>query len=34
MSGPLEIIGEDDAPVCVDGICAVPTVQPAEPAEG
>jgi hypothetical protein len=22
--GPLELVGDDDAPTCVDGVCAVP----------
>ncbi|MDF1705897.1 MAG: hypothetical protein P1U38_14095 [Aeromicrobium sp.] len=25
MSGPFEMVGEVDAPVCVDGVCALPT---------
>jgi hypothetical protein len=29
MTGPLELVGDDAAPVCEDGVCAVPT-----PAEG
>jgi hypothetical protein len=24
VSGPLEIVGDTDAPVCEDGVCAVP----------
>lgn len=24
MTDPLEIVGADEAPVCVDGVCAVP----------
>ena len=38
MSGPLEIVGDDTAPVCEDGVCAVPVdavpVDPAGPARG
>ncbi len=25
MTGPFELVGEPDAPVCVDGVCAMPT---------
>ncbi|MCO7239301.1 hypothetical protein [Aeromicrobium sp. CnD17-E] len=25
MTGPLEMLGDDAAAVCVDGVCAVPT---------
>ena len=32
MSAPFEMVGEPDAPTCVDGVCAVPT--PAEAATG
>jgi hypothetical protein len=24
VSGPLEIVGEPDAPACVDGVCELP----------
>lgn len=24
MTGPLEMVGADDAQVCVDGVCALP----------
>ncbi len=24
MTGPFEIVGAPDAPVCVDGVCALP----------
>jgi hypothetical protein len=24
MIGPLEMVGDDDAQVCVDGVCALP----------
>ncbi len=24
MSGPFELVGDADAPVCVDGVCAIP----------
>jgi hypothetical protein len=27
VTGPFEILGDDDAPVCVDGVCAVPATQ-------
>lgn len=35
MSGPLEIVGEPDAPSCVDGVCDVPEpdVAPAADAD-
>lgn len=34
MTGPLEIVGDEDAPSCVDGVCAVPvTDEPEEPDE-
>jgi hypothetical protein len=29
MTGPLEIVGDDTAPVCEDGVCEIPT-EPAE----
>lgn len=32
MTGPLEIVG-DDAPLCEDGVCAVPAVDEVEPTE-
>lgn len=25
MNGPFEMVGEVDAPLCVDGVCALPT---------
>lgn len=25
MSGPFEMVGDVDAPVCVDGVCTLPT---------
>ena len=25
MSGPFEMVGAPDAPLCVDGVCALPT---------
>lgn len=28
MTGPFEIVGDEDAPACVDGVCAV---EPAAP---
>jgi hypothetical protein len=27
--GPLELVGDDDAPTCVDGVCAVPAPRSA-----
>ena len=30
MSGPFEMIGDDEAGLCVDGVCAVPGPRPAE----
>jgi hypothetical protein len=33
MSGPFELIGDPDAAVCEDGICAVPDPQPVEAAD-
>jgi hypothetical protein len=27
VSGPLEIVGDGDAPVCEDGVCAVPDAE-------
>lgn len=27
MTGPLEIVGDQDAPVCVDGVCEVPVIN-------
>lgn len=32
-SGPLEIVGDEDAPVCVDGVCAVPGAEDDAPDE-
>ncbi|WP_256435512.1 hypothetical protein [Aeromicrobium sp. CFBP 8757] len=33
MSGPLEIVGEPDAPSCADGVCEVPAAdEEASPA--
>lgn len=29
MTGPLEIVGDDTAPVCEDGVCEIP-VAPAD----
>lgn len=34
MTGPFEILGEDDAPVCVDGVCALPAAQDDETTRG
>jgi hypothetical protein len=31
VTGPLEIVGADDAAVCVDGVCALPTTTSAPP---
>lgn len=25
MNGPLEIVGDEEAPVCEDGVCEIPT---------
>ncbi len=25
MTGPFELVGDTDAPLCVDGVCALPT---------
>ena len=33
MSGPLEIIGATDAPMCEDGVCAVPAAEPDRPGD-
>jgi hypothetical protein len=30
MNEPLEIIGEDAAPVCEDGVCEIPGANPPE----
>lgn len=32
---PLEMLGDDDAPACADGVCAVPdgTTEPEGPAD-
>ena len=27
MSGPLEIVGDEEAPVCEDGVCEIPTAD-------
>ncbi len=32
MSGPFELVGDVDAPVCVDGVCALPEA-PADATE-
>lgn len=33
MTGPFELVGDTDAPVCVDGMCALPpeAVEPEQP---
>lgn len=31
MTGPLQMVGDDDAAVCVDGVCALPTTPTAPP---
>ncbi|MFN8122489.1 MAG: hypothetical protein U0237_08675 [Thermoleophilia bacterium] len=31
---PFEMLGAEDAPVCVDGVCEVPAPPEAEAAEG
>lgn len=28
-SGPLEMVGDDDAPSCVDGVCELPVPEDA-----
>ncbi|WP_283251924.1 hypothetical protein [Aeromicrobium duanguangcaii] len=37
MTGPFEMVGNDEAPVCVDGVCAIPeppaASAPSEPTE-
>ncbi|UUI67548.1 hypothetical protein [Aeromicrobium duanguangcaii] len=37
MTGPFEMVGNDEAPVCVDGVCAIPepsaASEPSEPTE-
>jgi hypothetical protein len=33
VTGPLEIVGDADAPVCVDGVCAIPDVTDAADAD-
>lgn len=27
MSGPLEIVGDEEAPVCEDGVCEIPAAD-------
>lgn len=27
MTGPLEIVGDEDAAVCEDGVCAIPVAD-------
>jgi hypothetical protein len=31
MTGPLEIVGDDDAPVCEDGVCEIPADEAPDP---
>jgi len=31
---PFEMVGDDEAPVCADGVCEVPAPLPAEAGEG
>ncbi|MCX6406333.1 MAG: hypothetical protein NTV28_05390 [Propionibacteriales bacterium] len=31
MTGPLQMVGDDDAAVCVDGVCALPSTTSAPP---
>ncbi len=31
--GPFELVGEDDAPTCVDGVCALPEPAATEPTD-
>ena len=33
MTGPFEIVGDDDAPVCVDGVCEIPRASDGAPEE-
>ena len=33
MSGPLKLVGDPDAEVCVDGVCPVPRPEPKEPED-
>ena len=33
MSGPLEIVGDTDAPSCAGGICEIPATDEADPAD-
>lgn len=28
----LEVLGDPDAPVCIDGVCEIPGMTPSEPA--
>ena len=31
MTGPFEMVGDDEAPVCVDGVCELPgATKPSE----
>ncbi len=30
MTGPLEIVGADTAPVCEDGVCEIPGTEPID----
>lgn len=32
MSGPLEMVGADDAATCEDGVCALPGAPGADPS--
>lgn len=32
MTGPLEMVGDDDAAVCEDGVCALPDAAVGDPA--
>jgi hypothetical protein len=29
----IELIGDENAPICVDGVCAVPRTEPAKPED-
>jgi hypothetical protein len=33
MSGPFELLGDPDAAVCEDGVCAVPGPRPETPQD-
>jgi hypothetical protein len=33
MSGPFQMVGEQDAPVCADGVCELPAPEAAQAQE-